>query len=289
MKSALFPLLALALLFCTCGASCHNLADQYANPTPRVLPAAASLAEVMRVVNENSSRIQSLATSDATISSPTMPMSLRATIALDRPRRFRLRAEHPLTGPEVDLGSNEELFWFWIRRQQPPALYFCRHEQFATSPLRRILPVEPAWLIEALGIVHFDPAVTHQGPAPVGAGRLRIESPCPTHYGQLTKVTFIDESRGWVVAQHLYDEQGTLIASALTSDHRRDAATDVTLPRDIEIQWPATQLTMKLRVNQWQVNTLGGNATYWTLPDYPGWPAVDVGNRNASLMEPVRR
>lgn len=289
MKSALCLLFSAVFLFCTCGASCHNLASQYTNPTPRVLPAAASLADVMRVVNDNSARIQSLTTSDATISSPSIPMSLRAIIALDRPQRFRLRAELPLTGPEVDLGSNEELFWFWVRRNQPPALYFCRHEQFATSPLRRILPVEPAWLIEALGIVHFDPNVTHVGPAPVGAGRLRIQSPFPTHYGQLTKVTLIDEARGWVVAQHLYDEQNTLIASALTSDHRRDAATDVTLPRDIEIQWPATQLTMKLRVNQWQVNMLGGNATYWTMPDYPGWPAVDVGNRAPGVMETGRR
>jgi hypothetical protein len=215
--------------------------------------------------------------------------SLKANIALERPQRFRLRGDF-LVSPEVDLGSNDQLFWFWVRRNQPPALYFCRHEQFATSPLRRVIPVEPAWLIEALGLVYFDPNLPHQGPHPVGAGRLRIQSPRPTLYGQLTKVTEIDETRAWVVGQHLYDEQQQLIASALASDHRRDAATDVTLPREIEIQWPASQLTLKVRVNQWQVNTLGpGSATLWTVPEYPGWNAVDLGNPAFALPETARR
>src|SRR5690606_30939889 len=170
-----------------------------------------------------------------------------------------------------------------------PALYFCRHDRFATSPLRRIIPVEPAWLIEALGLVTFDPNVTHQGPDNVGAGRLRIQSPRPTLYGQLTKITEIEETRAWILAQHLYDERGERIASALTSDHRRDAATDVTLPREIEIQWPAQQLNMKIRVNNWQVNTLTASSTLWTLPEYPGWNPVDLGQPPVGGTQAVRQ
>lgn len=281
-------LLLLALLFAASGASCQNLASQYNTPTPRALPPTAALADIVRVVNDNSSRVQSLYTSTASISSPMIP-SLNASIALDRPQRFRLRAEHFATGPEVDLGSNDELFWFWVRRNQPPALYFCRHEQFGTSPLRRIIPVEPAWLIEALGLVYFDPAVQHVGPATVGAERLRIDSPRPTLYGQLTKTTIIDATRAWVLEQHLYDERRELIATAITSDHRRDAATDVTLPRDIEIRWPASQLTMKIRVNQWQVNSPAANASLWTMPEYPGWNPVDLGNPNQRVPETAQR
>jgi hypothetical protein len=278
-----------ALLFAGGGASCHNLASQYTAPVPRALPSAPSLADVVRVVNDNSARVQSLYTTDATLSGPLIPASLKTSIALERPQRFRLRGDH-IVGPEVDLGSNDQLFWFWVRRNQPPALYFCRHEQFATSPLRRVIPVEPAWLIEALGLVYFDPNLQHHGPHSVGAGRLRIESPRPTLYGQLRKVTEIDETRAWVVAQHLYDERNGLVASALASDHRRDAATDVTLPREIEIQWPASQLTLKVRVNQWQVNALGaGSASLWTMPEYPGWNAMDLGNPGLALPETARR
>lgn len=281
-------LLLAALLFAASGASCQNLANQYNAPVPRALPATASLADIVRVVNDNSGRVQSLYTTNASISSPMIP-TLNASIALDRPQRFRLRAEHFATGPEVDLGSNDELFWFWVRRNQPPALYFCRHEQFGTSPLRRMLPVEPAWFIEALGLVYFDPNVEHVGPATVGAERLRIDSPRPTLYGQLTKTTIIDATRAWVLEQHLYDERRELIASAVTSDHRRDAATDVTLPREIEIRWPASQLTMKIRVNQWQVNSPAANASLWTMPEYPGWNPIDLGNPNPRAPETAQR
>ena len=48
---------------------------------------------------------------------------LRASVAFQRPRRFRLRADTGLTGTELDLGSNDDLFWFWVRREQPPAMY----------------------------------------------------------------------------------------------------------------------------------------------------------------------
>ncbi len=287
LRAPYAALLLAGSLFAASGASCQNLANQYTAPVPRALPNAPSLADVVRVVNDNSGRVQSLYTTSATISSPLVP-SLNAVVALDRPQKFRLRAETSFTGPEVDLGSNEELFWFWVRRNQPPALYFCRHEQFGASPLRKIIPVEPAWLIEALGLVSFDPNVQHEGPAPVGAGRLRIQSPRPTLYGQLTKVTLIDESRAWVVEQHLYDERGELIASALTSEHRRDAATDVTLPRQIEIHWPASQLRMTIRVNQWQVNSLPGDSL-WALPEYPGWSPVDLGNPSARPLQAAQR
>jgi hypothetical protein len=160
---------------------------------------------------------------------------------------------------------------------------------FGVSPIRKVIPVEPAWLIEALGLVSFDPNVAHAGPAPVGAGRLRIDSPRPTLYGQLTKTTVIDESRAWVLEQHLYDERQQLIASALTSDHRRDAATDVTLPREIEIKWPASQLTMKIRVNQWQVNSAAIGPSLWTLPEYPGWSPVDLGNPGQQVPATAQR
>jgi hypothetical protein len=102
------------------------------------------------------------------------------------------------------------------------------------------------------------------------------------------KATVIDSSRAWVLEQHLYDERRELIASAITSDHRRDAATDVTLPREIEINWPASRLTMKIRVSQWQVNAPADPAL-WTVPEYPGWNPVDLGNPNLQVPATAQR
>ena len=150
-------------LFAASGASCPQFLRQYTNPLPRVLPPSPSLEQVIEVVNRNNSQIQSFSTNRATLSGPGFP-TLRASVAFQRPGRFRLRAETGLTGAELDLGSNDELFWFWMRRNQPPAVYYCRHDQFAVSQTRQMLPFEPAWLIEALGVAELDPGLPHQGP-----------------------------------------------------------------------------------------------------------------------------
>ena len=99
---------------------------------PRVLPPSPTLAQVMDAVNVNSSRVRTLACNRATLNVQGFP-TLWASVAFERPQRFRLRALTPLTGPELDLGSNDELFWLWLHREQPPTLFYCRHDQFAGS------------------------------------------------------------------------------------------------------------------------------------------------------------
>ena len=94
-----------------------------------------TLGDVVQVVNDNTAKIRSLYTTDATMTVPGAP-ALRANLAVERPRRLRLRAETAITGAEVDMGSNDELFWFWIRRNPPPTLYHCRHDKFASSAAR---------------------------------------------------------------------------------------------------------------------------------------------------------
>lgn len=260
------------------GASCPRFIQQYPSVGAPVLPRTPTLAEVVTVVNQNSSRIRSLYTTDASVSAPLVP-TLRAKLALERPRRFRLRAETGLTGAEFDLGSNDTLFWFWVRRLEPPAAYYCRHDQFAYSSIRRIVPVEPDWLIDALGITGFDPAGRHTGPIAVGGGRLEIRSELDRPDGAWQKVTVLDAARGYVLEQHLYDSRGTRVATSLTSKHWRDPASEAIVPRHVEIQWPATQFTLKLDLGNLQVNQLGGDPTQlFELPSYQGYRWVDMGD-----------
>ncbi len=129
--------------------------DPFAALQPR-LPPTPSREQVIQTVNANNSQIHSFSARNASLSGTGFP-TLRATVDFQRPMRLRLRAETLVTGPELDVGSNDELFWFWVRRAQPPATYYCRHDEFASSPVRRDLPIDPYWLIEAFGIAEFDP------------------------------------------------------------------------------------------------------------------------------------
>jgi hypothetical protein len=268
-------LIVLVALFAAGGSSCPRVMQQYAQPAPRVLPASPTIEQVTTVVNQNSARVTSYS-AQGTLSGPGFP-SLRTNVAFERSRRIRLRADTLLTGPEVDVGSNDELFWIWVKRNQPPAVYFARHDQFAYSAAYQVMPVDPEWVIEGLGVPVFNPGEQHQGPFPLQGGRLEIRTIRPTASGNLTKITVVDEARGYVLEQHLYDARGQRLASSVASRHQYDPATGATMPRHVELQWPTAQIIFKLDLSDVQLNRLGPDATaLWVKPELAGFTNIDL-------------
>jgi len=258
------------------GASCPWLAQQYPLAgLPRAIPPSPSLEQVIQVVNRNNSQIQSFNTTHATLSGPGFP-TLRASVAFQRPRRLRLRADL-MSWPELDLGNNEELFWFWIKHSERPAVYYCRHDLFAVSRVRQIIPIEPDWLIEAVGISEFDPSLPHQGPFPLPSGRLEVRTIRETWQGPTTKVTVLDAAQGWVLEQRLLDSQGRLLASSVTGNHRMDPLTGLVMPSLVQINCPPAQFAMIIDLGNVQINRLIGNpGELWALPNYQGYPQIDL-------------
>ncbi len=282
--AALASLLAPAVL---AGGGCANMNQLFPQAsTARVLPTAPTLADVIAVINNNTNLVRSLYSADASLSAPLTP-TLRATLAVERPRRLRLRAETALTGPELDVGSNDQLFWLWMKRQTPPSIFYCRHEQYAQSAARQMFPVQAEWLIDALGLPSVDPAGQHLGPTPVDRGKLRLQSQLMSPFGPQTRTIVIDAARGWILEQQLYDAAGQLLATSRTSNHMRDPASGATLPRHIEIHWPATQFQANIDFRSVQVNTLlGAQASLFDLPQMGSTPAIDLATPGLNLLAP---
>ena len=268
-------------LVALCGASCPRFGSPLVigRPLPPpVLPADPTLEQVIAVVNGNSSQIRSFSTNGATVSGAGFP-SLRASVVFERPRRFRFRAETALTGAELDVGSNDELFWLWVRRNEPQAIYFCRHHQFAASPAREILPIDPQWLIEALGITELDPRLPHQGPFRLSGERFTVHTVRETPNGPQTKVTVVDGRRGYVLEQHVYDDQGQVVASAVTRRHRQDPLSGLVMPKVVDVHCPRVELSLRIDLGNVDVNRpLGGTSEVWAMPSYPGYPVVDLSD-----------
>jgi hypothetical protein len=281
-RHAILPLVLVGL-FCLSGASCPVRTPFYTQPPNPVLPPTATLEQVIQVVNRNSLQIQSIFTNNATLSVSGFP-TLDAQIAFERPRRFRMRAALGFGGaPELDLGSNDDLFWFWVRRAAPPAVYYCRHDQFETCRARNLVPIRPEWLIEALGVNELDPNVRHQGPKTLPDGRLEICTIRETADGPTTKITIVDPVRGLVAEQHMYGPQGQLLVSAVTVQQRQDPLTALFVPQVVEMQVPAAQFSMRIDLGGMQVNRLAGNpAALWSLPSGEG-PLVDLCSPNLQM------
>lgn len=279
------PLVALAILLAVCGTSClpRNLAPS--TPTaPPVFSGMPSLDDIVRVVNGNSQRVQRLQSTAGTLKVHGVLADLRADVALERPKRLRLRANTPLTGPELDLGSNDELFWVWIKRQNPPTIHYARHAQVESEAMRAVIPVPPSWIGEAIGLVELDPYAVHEGPYQSSPGRLEIRSSGRSRGAEATRITVIDSVYGWVLEQHLIDGRGQVLASSVMSRHQYDPEHHVTLPRRVQITIIPAELAFTLEVDEYVINQFssgGGDSAMWTIPKVDNVEYVDLGNPTA--------
>lgn len=290
-------LVAVVALFAGSGASCQRplMFSPFAQagpPAPQVLPEAATREQIIAAVNTNSSRIRSISATGASITIPdTMNLPLlTANIAAERPGRVRITAGTAITGQEMDLGANDELFWMWVRRNQPPAVYFCRLDQFANSAIRQMMPVEPGWLLSAMGMTEIDPAQVIDGPLPRSDGTVEIRSIMPSASGNLQRVTVIDARRAWVIEQHVYDPTGrTLLASAVAESHQYYPAQQVSLPQRISLRLPTAGLALKIDMGTVAINQLAGDpAQLWAMPAFDGYQKVDLGGAVPNTPLPGR-
>jgi hypothetical protein len=226
----------------------------------------------------NSNPVKTLEAERARISLDGLP-TLTARLAIERPRSLRFRVETGLTGPELDVGSNPDMFWMWVKRNE--AVFYARHDQFAGSNARQFLPIQPEFITEALGLMYFDPAGQHEGPIDRGNNRMEVRSKIMAPDGELTRVLVINNVYGWILEQHLYDPRGQLLASAKTSEHRHYPAEGASLPHKVEINLPPAQIAFSLDVSQYRINALSSSPEQlFAMPKFEGSQLVDVADPN---------
>ena len=279
----------LLLVVAGSGASCPGVLRGYQvgmMPLPRTLPANPTREQIIAAVEDNTRRVRSYMASQAVLSVPGVPR-LSAQVACEPPRRFRLRAQTSLTGNELDLGSNDDLFWLWIRRHEPPIMLFCRHDRYDQSSARRLLPIRADWMPELLGLVRFGPNDQHEGPFLTADGRLEIRSTIEAPDGPLLKSTLLHATTGLVEEQHLFTGAGERLASVRTSRHRVDPTSGAALPRLVEVSWPASGVEFKLELTSLVINAPATDpGQLWQMPAYEGYEPVDLADP-AVMITPV--
>ncbi|MCA9261376.1 MAG: hypothetical protein KDA61_19305, partial [Planctomycetales bacterium] len=281
-----------AALFCLAITPCISCTGAFRNPfrpgsppVPEVLLPGASLADVIAAINANADRLQTLQTTNASITVPGIPgvPLLRGNIAAMRPGRMRIEASAALLGKQVDMGANDDAFWFWTKQNNPPGVYFVRRDQLAQGAAAGLMPIDPQWLLDALGFARLDPAGFHEGPTVTSNGSLEIRSIVQTPRGPVAKLTVVDAKRGVILEQHAYDGQGALIASARTLEHRYDPSVQVAIPQRLELRLVAADLALTIDLGTPALNAALPNPAVWTMPVMPGVPLVDLANAPEGL------
>lgn len=275
---------AAIVLFGSMGASCTPRVGTpftFGGPTaPVVLTPTSTAQDIVAAINANTQRVQTYQATQASLTTPGVigvPL-LSSSIAVERPNRFRLRATTTITGPEVDLGSNDERFWVWARRNDPPGVYTATHDAFRSGAGRTALPIEPAWLVDALGLPLLDPAAAYEGPLPRGDGAVELRARVATPAGSVTRVYLVDDRTAQVREQHLFDETGSLAASVRADSFRYDPLAGVSLPEQVEVRVPAAQLALRINTGPVVLNApIADGGQLWQMPQLNGYPVVDLG------------
>lgn len=262
-----------------------------AHPWDQPLPPHPSVNQIVTRLNGNIEKVTSWRCTNVTITSRGafgLPMSLSAQMAVEYPRNFRLQVSHGITGNEVDLGSNDERFWFWIRRAQPPALFTSKHEHAHAALQRMPIPFEPGWLIEALGVVPLEESEFSFGSDAHNPNRVYLIRNRVSPQGQPVKmITAVDVQRGLIVEQSLYGARNELIARAKLSKHYQDQASQAILPRVVELEWPQANLGLKMELGEIEVNPGVVSPHMFALPN-GNHQVIDLGQaaRPATASNP---
>jgi len=279
MNSYRLYLAILLILFSASGATCakHRTIKEF---QPEVVwKDVPTIEQVMAQVN-GSKRIGQLQSSTITLKldSPGTP-ALNANLSIERPQRLRLQARvSRLMGNELDIGSNEQVFWLQTMRPQP-TLFYAQQQQFAQLAARKVLPVSPDWIIEALGLPEMNPADVHEGPIQRADGFLEVRSQIATALGTTRRILVLDRS-GLIREIVLYDAQGNLVAQAKQSEHQNYPGVNYALPHHVQIRLlPAgeQEINFDIDIGFYLVNELMGNDPQrWTMPDPTGLSVIDL-------------
>lgn len=287
--------LLLACVMSTGCASFRNLAFRKGDGvigagTPCKLSKAPTVAEIVDHLNTNTDKIQGWRASSVRIRAQSVPFPLNGSMVVERDRRLRLEVTS-VAGKEVDLGSNDEQIWLWMRPrgQQPPAIYHTAHADMEVARQQMPMPFEPEWLMEALCIAPLSPEnVEMEGDAGVASIKLVSHHDLPG--GQrIKKVITVHPCHGYVMEHNCYNEQGQPIVRVLLQDYRLDAESGAVMPHHIKLDWPQAEMSLAMDMGHIEVNPPVIPAAVWALPQIPGTPMVNLGDPRLTGLQYASR
>lgn len=134
--------------------------DPNAGPLPPVQP-----EQLVGYLNERASRLESITYYDVRLRAfekgiPTP--ALTGTMGCAQPRNFRLVAQGNIGG-NLDLGSNSDQFWAYVKATGQPLFIYASYADFESgrAQLPAGMPFEPDWVMQVVGMTKLDPGANY--------------------------------------------------------------------------------------------------------------------------------
>jgi hypothetical protein len=224
---------------------------------------------------------------------------LTGFMVCEKPRNFRLTGDAVST-TYVDIGSNGEKFWFWVKDGESP-LYYCSYNDYEKG-VKLPLPFQPEWVVQALGMAKYD--ANRQYKVETKQGTYELIENTTVQGVPVRKITILnarnvtDASSPQVLGHVVQNAQTGATICKATIKHVRSATyrtvhgeERVSYPSDVVLEWPDQKLVMTMQIGKASVNQkLTGEQEnrYFTLPNWQGIKSVDLA-RMAPSGNPTSR
>ena len=249
-----------------------------AAPEPCVLAPDATSEEIVNALNDNVTKLYAWRSNhvDITARQAGVPLTFSAVMAVESPRKLRLIVRS-LASDEVDLGSNPERFWFWMKRGKPHGILTAAYDDVADGRPMGPIPFQPDWLIETLGVVPFAAADFQMREQPGNQTRrvLFVEDQVTPQGQRVQRTMLVDACHGLILEHSLREPAGRLIARATLGNYQREPS-GVRMPHRIDLQWPDSGVDLTMRIGNIEVNPALISEQIWSMPSYPDSPVIDL-------------
>jgi hypothetical protein len=227
-------------------------------PSPAGVPSAEALVEYL---NDNARRIQGLRCVDVDVeaSQKITSVNVRAKMMSMKPRSFLMTAS-ALGNSMLDLGSNDNEFWFWFSKAPEPYQFYCSYKDFEEGKVTRFpFPFQPDWIMESLGMGPYGPASKYT--LEHDATTLKLVEKTRTPQGMAVRKVIVIARRPVAPPQPqvqsfllLDDATGKELCSAQVQEVLIDHATGAVVPKRLELRVPSESLRLRIAFNKMEVN-----------------------------------
>lgn len=224
----------------------------------------SKIIKIIEDINKKNEKIQNLTSKINIHLNQKISINVFGNLYFEKEKNFRMNIFSNF-GKELDIGSNENLFWFWSKNSD---LYYSEHKNLNQTRLKT--PLNPNWLLESLTIMELKKENIEYGKFKnffiILQKRKGIQNEI------VTIATLINPETKRIIGNYLYNQSGKMVASAEINEFYED------IPKKIFITWYEEGITMEWILYDYKIN-IPINKNIWELPKINS--PINIGNPKA--------
>lgn len=177
-----------------------------------------------------------------------------------------------LMSKQMDIGSNEEIFWFWSKHIDPPCYYYSNHNDLGKTCLKT--PLNPDWLIESMGLKEI--SIQDIEFVEINGEKGLKQNKFGTFGEKINVFTLIDLEKDIVLKRYLCDSENNVIASVDYVDYL--SIHGINIPNKLEISWFDEEIFMTWDITDIEVN-IEIPAETWSMPEEQSINLINVASQ----------